>query len=135
LNIEVPPSEDILAEFHDAELQTIVMDRNQKTLALVFDLNSGNKRTISFYDVLAYKLSDIYYQNVVSRLLLSSLGTMDSSDLDQALGLVYDRRPAGQPSYPDTIKSDILNQDLLLFYLDPSVGAEAAVIAKKILVS
>lgn len=135
MKLEVPPSEDILAEFHDAELQKIVMNRNQKTLALVFDLNSGKKRTISFYKVLAYKLSDIYYQNVVSRLLLSSVGTMDSIDLDQALGLVYDRRPAGQPSYPDTIKSDILNQDLLLFYLDPSVGAEAAVIAKKILVS
>lgn len=135
MSIESLPSANVLAEFHDAELQKIVMDRTQKTLTLGFDLDTGLRREISFFGVLEYKLSDIYSQNVVSRILLSSIDGMDESCLDQVLALVYDRRSVGQPDFPEAVRSDILNQKLLLFYLEPSVGAEAAVVAESILIS
>jgi hypothetical protein len=124
-----------LAEFHDAELHKIIMDRKENSLILVFELDTGAKKEIRFDKVFAYKISDIYFQNVVSRLLLSSAGTMDVSNIDHALGLIFDRRPAGQPNFPETVKMDILKQELLLFYLDPSVGAEAAVAAKGVLIT
>jgi len=135
LSIESLPSANVLAEFHDAELQKIVMDRTQKTLTLVFDLDTGLKKEICFCGVLDYKISEIYSQNVVSRLLLSSTDGMDDSGLDQVLALVYDRRTAGQPNFPEAVRSDIMSHKLFLFYLEPSVGAEAVVVAKSILIS
>lgn len=135
LNSESPLTRETLAKFHDAELQRVVMDREQKTLTLAFNLDTGLTKEISFSDVLAYKITDIYSQNVVSRLLLSSVVSFDSDDLDRALALIFDRRSAGQPNFPANVKADIQSKEFLLFYLDPSVGAEAAIVAKKILIS
>ncbi len=111
------------------------MDREQKTLNLGFQLDTGEKKEIQFSGVLAYKITDIYSQNVVSRLLLSSAGNIDDPTLDHCLSLIHDRHAAGQPKFPQPIKADILRQDLLLFYMEPSVGAEAAVIARHIQIS
>jgi len=132
------PTVSNLATFHDAELYKVVMDRKLKTLALAFELADGNKEEFSFEGVLTYKIDNIFYQNVVSRLYLTSARMIEEGELDRILSWTFSRvaEPATKDSdYFQKAKSDILAGKLILFYLDPSVGAQASVIAENILIS
>lgn len=128
-----------LDAFHDAELYQVLMDRKANTLGLVFELDTGARMVIRFARIREYKVSEIYFQNVVSRLRLSSLGKMTEQDMGWILAWMMDRDEKGRTNLIENVSkdavTDIRDGKYFLFYLEPSVGAEIGVIAEEMTIS
>jgi hypothetical protein len=111
------------------------MDRKANTLGLVFELSDGTRKAIHFARIREYKVSEIYFQNVVSRLPFSSLGNMTEQEIVWTLAWMMDRDEKGRANLLTKVSKDeivnIQSGRYFLFYLLPSVGAEVGVVAEE----
>ena len=124
--------------YHDAELAKIAMNRSNKTLTLTFDMLNGTFESLEFHDILSYKISDVTYQNVVSRIFVSCSGGMDKAELFRIFRWICSSREGNLLISEESFRQyeqDIFEGRLILLYLDPSWGAEAGVVCKRISVS
>src|ERR1039458_2170256 len=73
---------DLLA-LHDKDLHIVSMDRDNKSLQLGSRGGDRTTYTFSFENVLTYRINNIQYQNVVSRILASSVASDFGGDLEK----------------------------------------------------
>jgi hypothetical protein len=126
-------SRQYLQSFHDAEFGTLSMDRVAGTAALLLHRDDGTKAGFSFKDVRMIRAANFLLQNVASRILLSS-ENVDRLDIEAIVTWTYTIDGIvcmTNDAFQDTIQR-IKTAELQLFYVDPSIGCEVAVIARTV---
>ncbi|KVN30683.1 hypothetical protein WJ63_07830 [Burkholderia pyrrocinia] len=122
--------------FHDAELIRIEHRPSSRELLLEFQRVDGSVGTFRFVGVLSQRMVDFAEQNVVSRLLISPAYSFSTAELRQWLSWV-DGRTDSRPRVVDAsmvgqFADDLTSSRRALFVLEPSCGAEAAVVCEAI---
>ncbi len=120
---------------HDAELCLILMDRDAASLRLSFKNSSKTINTLLFRNILTYKINNVQYQNVVSRILVSKSGIQFDGDLEKVVRWTCSGSSNDLLISEDNLRShiaEIRSGGLELFYAEPSWGAEVGVIAESI---
>ena len=120
-----------LRSFHDAEFGTFSADRAAETAALMLHRDDGTRAGFAFEGVRMLRASNFLHQNVVSRLLLSSVNP-DRFDIGDIVKWTYtvDDKACLTESLFDEVMQRLAAAELELFYVDPSVGCEIAVLAR-----
>lgn len=127
-----------LLGLHDAELYLILMNREAKSLQLNFRCVGKQIYKFIFNEVLTYKINNVQYQNVVSRILVSNANIQFDDDLDQVVRWTCSGSLNDLLISEDNLRqhiSNIRSSDLQFFCVEASWGAEVGVIAKSISVS
>ncbi|KWA73017.1 hypothetical protein WL30_11070 [Burkholderia ubonensis] len=130
---------DGIPSFHDAELTKIEHHPDGRELQLQFRRVGGEIGTFRFCGVVSQRMVDFAEQNVVSRLLISPAYKFSAAEVGQWLGWV-DGRVDSKVRAIDPTKAALLAADLqdgrhALFILEPSCGAEVAVLCEQISLS
>jgi hypothetical protein len=123
----------IFDEFHDAELVAIEIDRHAKSLMLRFASGSSATKTIGLSGVSHFRAVDLITQNVVSRIIVSSLDKLSSEDSRRWIGWVTslsDNASFATDQQILDIEQRISQGELTLLVIEPSWGAEIVIIAK-----
>lgn len=122
--------------FHDAELIRIEHCPGSRELLLEFQRVDGSVGTFRFVGVLSQRMVDFAEQNVVSRLLISPAYSFSAAELRQWLswvdGRTDSRPPVVDASMVGQFADDLTSSRRALFVLEPSCGAEAAVVCEAI---
>jgi hypothetical protein len=124
-----------LQSCHDAELASLAIDRSNETVNVTFVKVDGTKVAFAFNQVIGIRTSDILFQNVVSRLSLSSVTHLPDSDIERVtrwLCSIEDGRPLMEPATVVRFIEEIADGRLFLFHADPSWGAELAILCRSI---
>jgi hypothetical protein len=122
--------------FHDAELIKIEHHPSKGELLLQFQRVDGTTGTFRFTGVVSQRTVDFAEQNVVSRLLFSPAYRFSTTEVGQWLSWVDGRvdspSPAVDVSKLNQYADDFTAGRRALFVLEPSCGAEAAVLCEAI---
>ncbi|VXB87463.1 conserved hypothetical protein [Burkholderia sp. 8Y] len=126
----------VLPSFHDAELISLEHDPGARSLVLRLKRASGPVETLLFSGVVAQRMIDFADQNVASRLLISPMRNFSIDDLSVWVRWMYSRDDAKAPEPSRAIieqfHRDVIDGRKALFILDPSCGAEMAVLCESI---
>jgi len=123
------------AALHDAELDLVAMDRSLGRLHLGFRGAYDAYFDVFFEGIVTYRINNLQYQNVVSQYLLASRDSTFNGDLEAVARWTSsgaeDRLLITEEALAAHL-AKIRSGDLVLFYVEPSWGAEAGVIAESI---
>lgn len=122
-----------LSQFHDAELTGINHDRFDSKVLLTFLEQDKGIKEIVFDGIFGFRVTDYGLQNVVSRLLLSSITNFPNEDVIHRITWI--KSTSEGKCLVDTatvtkLAEQIRKNDLLMFILEPSWGAEIAILAR-----
>ena len=124
--------------FHDAELVGIDHQPANRELLLRFQRVDGTTGTFRFMGIISQRVVDFAEQNVVSRLLISPTYGFSATEVGQWLRWV-DSREDSQATVDqkqiDQRMADFAAGRKALFVLEPSCGAELAVVCDSIWLS
>ncbi|WP_186124909.1 hypothetical protein [Burkholderia gladioli] len=124
--------------FHDAELVGIEHRPADRELLLRFARVDGTTGIFRFLGVVSQRVVDFSEQNVVSRLLISPTYNFSATEVGQWSRWV-DSRDAFQAPVDQTLidrrLADFVAGRKALFVLEPSCGAEVAVVCDSIWLS
>ncbi|WP_244830169.1 hypothetical protein [Caballeronia sp. TF1N1] len=125
-----------LPSFHDAELFAVLHDPDAKTLLLDFKRASGPIETLLFSGIIGQRLIDFADQNVASRLLVSPEHKFSVEDVRKWVCWISSRDDAQAReldfAFAERLFLDIREGTKALFILEPSCGAEMAVLCESI---
>lgn len=122
-----------LSILHDAELCLVAMDREAGTLRLGFKGSDHTTYAMSFHGVLTYRINDVIYQNVVSRVVMWGSDQPIDGEMERVM------RWTSCSGSTLLISEQVLERyvakvrsgELRLVYVDPSWGAEIGVLAER----
>lgn len=123
-----------LADFHDAELAAIEIDRQSKSIKMRFASGDTEGELIAD-SVSHFKASDVVTQNVVSRILASSSGELSAQDVEDRIRWVTtlsDGSAFANDQEISEIARRISAREAVLLAIEPSWGAEIVIIAKSV---
>jgi hypothetical protein len=124
-----------MTTLHDAELLHIGINRVPATVTITFSEVSGGTRALQLNGVVAFRCEDMTIQNVVSRVLQSSLEHFTEADADHWISWVTSLSDAG-PWLLDSRRrqwmDDLRSRRLELLVVEPSAGAQIAAICSSI---
>jgi hypothetical protein len=122
--------------FHDAELVAVEHDPDATSLTVRFKRVAGPVETLEFRGVVAQRMIDFADQNVASRLLISPMYSFSIDDLSAWVHWIYSRDGAKAPELDrgiiERMYQDITAGRKALFVLEPSCGAELAVLCESV---
>lgn len=124
--------------FHDAEMIALEVDRHARSVTLRFVLPDKGVRIVELGSVSHFRANDVIGQNVVSRMLVSSNGDFSPGDLLRWIRWVTSldgTGPFATDEQIEAIRRQVEEGQLLLVVLEPSWGAELAVLAEAYSVS
>lgn len=122
--------------FHDAQLTGIEHDPEVRTLELRFRRVGGEVEVIRFSGVVRQRLIDFAAQNVASRLLISPRYAFSLAEVRTWLQWMNSRddskgAPISEQNGEDCVR-DLAAGHRVLFVLEPSCGAEMAVLCESL---
>jgi hypothetical protein len=122
--------------FHDAELTCIEHDPGTRTLELRFRRAGGEIEVLRFSGVIGQRMIDFAGQNVASRLLISSRYVFSSAEVRTWLQWINSRDDSKGAAISekegDEYVQKLKARDRVLFVLEPSCGAEMAVLCESL---
>jgi hypothetical protein len=122
--------------FHDAELIGIEHDPEAHTLELRFQRVGGEFEVLRFSGVIGQRLIDFAAQNVASRLLISPRYAFSSAEIRAWLQWINSRDDSKGAAISekegDEYVQKLKEMDRVLFVLEPSCGAEMAVLCESL---
>ena len=124
--------------FHDAELVGIDHRPADRELLLRFARVDGTTGTFRFVGVVSQRIVDFAEQNVVSRLLISPTYNFSAAEVGQWLQWVDSREDLQATVDQEEIDqrmADFVAGRKVLFFLEPSCGAEVAVVCESVWLS
>ncbi|WP_322028565.1 hypothetical protein [Paraburkholderia sp. J76] len=125
-----------LPSFHDAELCSVEHDPEARSLTLRFRRVGGENEVLKFSGVIAQRLIDFAAQNVASRLLISPGYMFTSAEARTWIQWINSRddskATAISEESSDAYAADFNAGRLTLFLLEPSCGAEMAVLCESV---
>ncbi|MBN3749940.1 hypothetical protein G3N96_31630 [Burkholderia sp. Se-20373] len=127
---------DSIPTFHDAELVTIDHRPADHALRLRFRRVGGEIHSFRFTGVISFRIIDFAQQNVVSRLLLSPAYPFSQTEVRHWLKWIGSREDFDAANVDDSrldqYLADFDTDRKALFVLEPSCGAEVAVLCETI---
>jgi len=121
-----------LARFHDAKLVGVSINQIEKNVRLSLLTSDGLMEQIDFLGVIAFRINDFIFQNIISQLII-----VQSSDINEIFNWIEWLSSLSMSSpmfskeaiqeYTDQIK----HGELILLVVEPSWGAEAAVLCRR----
>lgn len=127
-----------LTSFHDAELVGVDHDRAHETVSLTFSMPDGHVSKISFQDVVVVRITNYGLQNVVLRLMTSTSSELTPADRRRMVEWAFsdaDGSQLGNPTSLHDLMDRVSSGAALVFYLEPSWGAEATVVARSMTIA
>jgi hypothetical protein len=123
-----------LRDFHDAELASLALDRAAGRVDLVFLRPDGTQSRFECEGVLNIKCSTLLLQNVVSRILVAPITVLNVEEVREiiAWSLTLDNRMAISSGTLNSHVDDVMAGKRKLLYVDPSWGAELAVLCESV---
>jgi hypothetical protein len=123
-----------LPSFHDAELFRIEHRPGDRELELGIKRVNGEVEFLLFKQVTSLRMADFTEQNVASRILLSPKHPFSVNEVRTVVGWIRsctDSKPAlVSQAQAEQITQTILAGRATLFSLEPSCGAEVAVLCE-----
>jgi hypothetical protein len=123
-----------LPSFHDAELFRVDHRRKDRELELAFRRVNGEVECLLFRQVVALRMLDFAEQNVASRVLISPKHSFSVDEVKTIVGWLRscaDSRPAlVSDEQAEQLTQAILTGTATLFVVEPSCGAEVAVLCE-----
>ena len=126
-----------LSEFHDSELVTVDVLNGKQSLALGFNTVDNKLQTFHFAGLAGFRITNFIQQNVVSRVLMFPGHPFSTEQLNYWINWALSVSDTDKLLTAVALKSiteRIQKGELLLFVVEPSWGAEAAIICKSIAV-
>ncbi len=126
---------DALAKMHDAELVSVEVVREEKKLILGFQKAKAQVEYLFCNDVVAFRVNNFIFQNVVSRLIVSSDYSLNDEETLTWVKWIHsfnDTKTTIRPDAIDSYVKRIRDKELILFFIDPSWGGEVAAICKSL---
>lgn len=124
-----------LSSLHDAELESLVIDRSNARVEIVYTKVDGSTVRLKFEGVLTLRTSGFQFQNVVHGVVLSSIVRIGDSNIDRIARWVCsvdDGKLLIEPAKLNEFIRRISDNKLILFHADPSWGAEIGILCEKI---
>lgn len=124
-----------LSSLHDAELRSLIIDRSNARVEIVYAKVDGSTVRLKFGGVLTLRTSGFQFQNVVHGVVLSSIVRIGDSDIERIARWVCsidDGKLLIEPAKLNEFISKISDNKLILFHADPSWGAEIGVLCEEI---
>lgn len=122
--------------FHDAEIVSIGHHSEDRELVMSLKRVRGETGVFRFTRVIAQRIVDFSEQNVVSRLLISPRYPFSSDEVRTWVQWVNSREDAKAAPVDgqllDQYMHDFMTGQRALFILEPSCGAEMAVLCESI---
>ncbi|ALE55645.1 hypothetical protein P0D87_15325 [Paraburkholderia sp. RL17-368-BIF-A] len=122
--------------FHDAELFGIEHDPETRSLELRFRRVGGEVEVLRFSGVIGQRMVDFAGQNVASRLLISPRYAFTSAEVRTWVQWINSRDDSKAPAISEDkgeeYISDFRAGRRALFVLEPSCGAELAVLCESV---
>jgi pyruvate-formate lyase-activating enzyme len=123
--------------FHDAEIIRIDHRREDRELAVHLKRASGDTGVFRFTGVIAQRIVDFTEQNVVSRLLISPRYPFSSDEVRRWVQWVNSRDtvtavPVDDERADQYARDDLVTGQRALFVLEPSCGAQMAVLCESV---
>jgi hypothetical protein len=122
--------------FHDAEIVSIEHHSDDRELVVSFKRVNGEAGIFRFTGVIAQRIVDFSEQNVVSRLLISPRYRFSSHEIRTWVQWLNSRDDANaapiDSERADQYARDFVTGQRALFILEPSCGAEMAVLCESI---
>ncbi|MDR5754337.1 MULTISPECIES: hypothetical protein [unclassified Caballeronia] len=122
--------------FHDAELFGIEHDPETRSLELRFRRVGGEVEALRFSGVIGQRMIDFASQNVASRLLISPRYAFTSAEACKWVQWINSRddskATAIREDKGDEYVMDFQSGSRVLFVLEPSCGAELAILCESI---
>jgi hypothetical protein len=128
-------STEVLSKLHDAELSDVSINRNKKTLMLSFVTENSEEVRILFDGVVFQRINNVINQNVISYAVLSGVSNISVDNLNSMSKWVTSIGKNDTSINEDSLSNHIrkiLNNDTILFYVEPSWGAEIGVISNEV---
>ena len=128
-------SAEVLSKLHDAELSDVSINRNKKTLMLSFVTENSEEVRILFDGVVFQRINNVINQNVISYAVLSGVSNISVDSLNSMSKWVTSIGKNDTSINEDSLSNHIrkiLNNDTILFYVEPSWGAEIGVISNEV---
>ncbi|SAL21747.1 hypothetical protein AWB64_01619 [Caballeronia sordidicola] len=122
--------------YHDAELVGLYYMRDRHHLLLNFQLVEGDLAIVRCEGVTHFRLGEMGSQNVTSRLLISSEFDFQPDEIRNYINWACSRdgyEHGMTDSRAAYFGSGIRHRQLTLLVLEPSIGAEAAVVCKSVI--
>ncbi len=122
--------------YHDAELVGLYYMRDRHHLLLNFQLVEGDLAIVRCEGVTHFRLGEMGLQNVTSRLLISSEFDFQPDEIRNYINWAcsLDGYEHGMTdSRAAYFRSGIRHRQLTLLVLEPSIGAEVAVVCKSVI--
>lgn len=115
---------------HDSELISVAMDRYANALVLGFTTERGLTFTMHFEEAVEYRIDGVRFQNVIYRFLIyNQESSTEDDEFERLLCWTLDRVGGTGMS---AVRDEIRNGTRILFYAEPSIGAEIGVIARAV---
>ena len=124
-----------LSELHDSELISIEIQRDQRLLALGFKLVSNEVRKLRFTNVVGFRVTEVIAQNVVYQALMFPGDPFSTEQLTHWIKWaknLSDTEPLVTSEALERITGQLQRGELILFVVEPSWGAEVAIICGSI---
>ena len=121
--------------YHDAELVGLYYARDRQHLLLNFQLVDGDLAVVRCDGVTHFRLGEMGLQNVTSRLLISSEREFQPDEIRNHINWACSRdghEHAMTDSRAAYFRTSIRHRQFTLLVLEPSVGAEVAVLCKSV---
>ncbi len=124
-------SGEFLSKLHDFEICGILIARARKGVEIQFSGDSDEKYSIVMDEISYININHVMVQNVVYSAVLSGVSKISDYSLNKmvswalSMGDIVVREDMVE-SYTSKIKSG----EVVLFYIEPSIGAEVGIIAK-----
>ena len=127
----------VLSELHDSELISIEIQRDQHLLVLGFKLVNNEVRKLRFTNVVGFRVTDVIEQNIVSQVLMFPGYPFSTEQLTHWIkwaNSLSDTEPLVTSEALERITGQLQRGELILFVVEPSWGAEVAIICGSVLV-
>jgi len=121
-----------LVNIHDAEVVQVDMNKLNKRLILGFQTQKTELERLFLDDVAVFRINNFIKQNIVSRLITSLTQSISDEEVTHwvkwtnSLDSDVMIKPEAVQNYVNRIK----NKELILLIIEPSWGAEIAVICR-----
>lgn len=125
----------LLRSYHDAELSGAAYSRVNASALLNFECVSGDSARLLFSGVKALRINDYGLQNVVSRLLVSPSYAFSTNEVHEYVSWAHSKHDYKAPFSDEEardIEIAIEHGRLMLFVLEPSVGAEIVILCESV---
>lgn len=127
--------ESLLSDIHDSEIISINIYKSRRELEFILNSSNNTIIRIVFHDIAIFRINDVLFQNIISRLMIHTNKHTNDKDITYWINWISMSNNGEYIVAKDMAHNylkQIKNNELTLFLLEPTWGAESAIICKSL---